>query len=174
MRNRNLKSLFFKVHIAKGCLSGIHPGHSTSINERMHRKLNRSCVVGVSLIGPQLLDEILAVLFYCHNQSLDGRRHSCNSEIVPIIHPPLPLPGTHNVGPTNMVSNEDLIKVKQSQRLENDDRGSNLMQKLVDYINGYRKVVARLQAECRNRSISIYGLVYQEREESRLDDEHIG
>ena len=68
-------------------MSGILPGESTSINERFHRKLNRCVAIGVSIIGPELLIAILSVLFYRHNKSLEGMKHDCNSEIVPIAHP---------------------------------------------------------------------------------------
>ena len=59
------------------------------MNERFHRKLNRCLVVGVTLISPELINAILTVLFYHHNKSLCGKKHYCNSEVIPVPHPKL-------------------------------------------------------------------------------------
>ena len=67
-----------KKHILNGCLSGIQPGSGIEANERLHRLLNRSLVSGASNIGPELLEAILAIIFYCYNVKLIGRKHKCN------------------------------------------------------------------------------------------------
>ena len=131
----------------------------------MHRKLNRSCVVGVTLIGPQLLTQILTVLFYCHNVKLDGERHKCNSEIVPVLHPPLKPSGTRNIGYVAPLATEVLSRVELSQNIQvSDDRGSGVIERLIDYIDDYRNLISRIQAKSCGHTISIYGLVYQEKE----------
>ncbi|XP_066934802.1 uncharacterized protein [Clytia hemisphaerica] len=77
-----------KVHIEKGCLSGIAPGDGTEQNENLHRLLNRSLLRGVSFVGHELLLAILTLLFYYHNERTNGKKHKCNSKIVPIFPPP--------------------------------------------------------------------------------------
>ena len=56
-----------KVHIERGCLSGLPPDEGTENNERLHRYLNRSFLRGASVISPELAGGILAVIFYAYN-----------------------------------------------------------------------------------------------------------
>ena len=56
-----------KVHIERGCLSGLPPDGGTENNERLHRYLNRSFLRGASVISPELAGAILAVIFYAYN-----------------------------------------------------------------------------------------------------------
>lgn len=63
------QAVLIKVHIEQNCLSDINPGHGTEGNERLHRTLNRSCVVGATLIGHELIKMLLAVIFFHHNRS---------------------------------------------------------------------------------------------------------
>ena len=55
-----------KVHIERGCLSGLPPDGGTENNERLHRYLNRSFLRGASVISPELAGAILAVIFYVY------------------------------------------------------------------------------------------------------------
>ena len=56
-----------KVHIERGCLSGLPPDGGTENNERLHRYLNKSFLRGASVISPELAGAILAVIFYAYN-----------------------------------------------------------------------------------------------------------
>ena len=56
-----------KVHIERGCVSGLSPDGGTENNERLHRYLNRSFLWGASVISPELAGAILAVIFYAYN-----------------------------------------------------------------------------------------------------------
>ena len=54
-----------KEHISAGCLSGIPPGYSTSINESLHEKLN-DLFAGAKM-GPELALALLTIFFYSWN-----------------------------------------------------------------------------------------------------------
>ena len=56
-----------KVHIERGCLSGLPPDGGTENSERLHRHLDRSFLWGASVISPELAGAILAVIFYAYN-----------------------------------------------------------------------------------------------------------
>ncbi|XP_066913274.1 uncharacterized protein [Clytia hemisphaerica] len=83
--NKEIENL--KKHILNGCLSGIGPGHGTENNENLHRLLNRSLLRGVSFVSHELLLAILTILFFYHNQNIRGKKHTCNSRIIPIFSP---------------------------------------------------------------------------------------
>lgn len=50
------------VHIRKGCLSGIPPGHGTNRNERLHRDLNHC--LGHSRYGVELAYGLITSVFF--------------------------------------------------------------------------------------------------------------
>ena len=56
-----------KVHIERGCLSGLPLDGGTENNERLHRYLNRRFLWGASVISPELAVAILAVIIYAYN-----------------------------------------------------------------------------------------------------------
>ena len=56
-----------KVHIERGCLSGLPSDGGTENNERLHRYLNRSFLRGASVLSQVLSGVILAVIFYAYN-----------------------------------------------------------------------------------------------------------
>ena len=60
---QHIKNL--KEHISSGCLSGIPPGYSTSINESLHEKLN-DLFAGAKM-GPELALALLTIFFYSWN-----------------------------------------------------------------------------------------------------------
>ena len=71
-----------KVHIKKGCLSGIPPGFGTEKNEQLHRLLNRSLLSGATRINIELAVALISVLFYYHSKRVaSNRKHSCSSRI---------------------------------------------------------------------------------------------
>ncbi|XP_066927265.1 uncharacterized protein, partial [Clytia hemisphaerica] len=76
-----------KKHVEKGCLSDIGVGHGTEGNESLHRLLNRSCLRGATVIGPELMESVLTVIFYHYNAKIGGIPHKCNSSIVPVFPP---------------------------------------------------------------------------------------
>ena len=155
-----LKS-FFQKHITNGCLSGIAPGHGTNLNERFHRKLNRSLVVGVTLISPELITAILTALFYHHNKSLCGKKHKHNSEIVPIRHPPLKVVYNHNEG--QVIPNNYIVKIKQllpvTNTFPNDSYADEIFEKLYCMIRQQYQVVQELKGQCTNKTVTIYDMV---------------
>lgn len=77
-----------KVHIRKGCLSQIPPGHGTECNERLHHTLNESLLCGSSIISPEIAIAVLSLIFYGINCQRNGKKHKNNARIVPFI--PLP------------------------------------------------------------------------------------
>ena len=64
-----------KVHIERGCFSGLPPDGGTENNERLHHYLNRRFLRGASVISPELAGAILMVIFYAYNaRSINGKR----------------------------------------------------------------------------------------------------
>lgn len=76
--NEQVKNLH--KHVALGCLSGIPPSYSTSINESLHQKIN-DLYAGAKM-GPELAFALLTVFFYAWNSR---RRNAIKG--VPIIQP---------------------------------------------------------------------------------------
>lgn len=67
-----------RVHILKGCLSGIPPGCGTNKNENLHKLINpffSRCRIGIPLALA-----LLTVLFHRHNQKVSGLQQ------LPILH----------------------------------------------------------------------------------------
>lgn len=62
-----------RVHIEKGCLSGIKPGRGTNRNENLHKDLNK--IMSNSKYGVELAYALLTVMFFNHNE-----RMAANSE----------------------------------------------------------------------------------------------
>ena len=87
-------------------------------------------VVGVPLIGPQLLIAILTVLFFHHNKCLEGERHICNAEVVPIAHPPL-----HSTSQTDNVTQDvsNVFEVISSSDNENSE-ATTILNSVLDNI----------------------------------------
>ena len=66
-----------RVHIKKGCLSGISPGFGT---EQLHRLLNRSPLSWATRKNVELAVALFSVLFYNHSKMVaSNRKHSCSS-----------------------------------------------------------------------------------------------
>ena len=59
-----------KLHIQKGCCSRLPPGGGTENNERLHRYLNRSYLRGASVLGMELAEAVLSVLFFVYNSRI--------------------------------------------------------------------------------------------------------
>jgi hypothetical protein len=74
-------------HINSGCLSGILPGEGTEKNERFHRHLRRSLLVGANTISPELAVACLTVSIYVWNCRKKKQRHSKNQRVFPIVPP---------------------------------------------------------------------------------------
>ena len=77
-----------RVHVKKGCLSGIHPGQGTECNERLHLTLNKSLLCGATTIGPEIAIAVITLIFYALNCKKEGKKHEGNSRIIPFV--PLP------------------------------------------------------------------------------------
>ena len=141
------------------------PGHSTSINERFHRKLNRCMVVGASRIGPQLIVAILSVLFYQHNKSLEGKKHICNSQVVPIEHP-IESPNdeeTKNLEDMNIIENLHFINDSSiSLHCSDDHKKIGILNTICNNIDAHHKTIKELHMRCKNRLVSIYTLIPKE------------
>ena len=69
-----------KKHIQQGCLSGIPPGYSTSINESLHNKINN--LFAGAKMGPELALALLTVFFYSWNSR---RKNKING--LPVVEP---------------------------------------------------------------------------------------
>ncbi len=76
-----------RKHINTGCLSGILPGEGTQKNERFHRHLRRSLLVGANSISPELAIACLTVAIYAWNCQRKKQKHSKNQRVFPIIPP---------------------------------------------------------------------------------------
>ena len=59
-----------KKHVEKGCVSGVPPGGGTENNERLHRYLNRSLLLGATCLSVEVAKAVLTVLFYVYNSSI--------------------------------------------------------------------------------------------------------
>jgi hypothetical protein len=66
------------VHIRKGCLSGIPPGHGTSRNERLHRDLNHCLSQGK--YGVELAYGLITSIFFNHNEKTVSRLEKRDSK----------------------------------------------------------------------------------------------
>lgn len=62
-----------RIHIKKGCLSGLLPGEGTEPNESLDHTLNKTLLCGATTIGPELVFAILTLLFYGINCKIDGK-----------------------------------------------------------------------------------------------------
>lgn len=77
-----------RIHILKGCISGLSPGQGTECNERLHHTLNESLLCGASTISPEIAIAVLSLLFYGLNCKKTGKKHQNNARVVPFM--PLP------------------------------------------------------------------------------------
>ena len=57
-----------RVHIQKGCLSGIKPGRGTNRNENLHKDLNK--IMSCSKYGVELAYALLTITFFSHNERM--------------------------------------------------------------------------------------------------------
>ena len=57
-----------KIHMKRGCLSGIQPGRGTNRNEALHKKLNN--IMCSSWYGVELAYSFLTTCFFNHNEKL--------------------------------------------------------------------------------------------------------
>ena len=62
-----------RVHVKKGCFSGIHPGQGTECNERLHQTLNKSLLCGATTIGPEIAIAVITLMFYALNCRKEGK-----------------------------------------------------------------------------------------------------
>ena len=76
-----------RKHINKGCLSNILPGEGTGKNERFHRHLRRSLLVGASTISPELAVACLTLALYVWNNKRKNLKHYKNQRVIPITPP---------------------------------------------------------------------------------------
>ena len=140
------------------------------MNERFHRKLNRCLVVGVTLISPELITAILTVLFYHHNKSLSGKNHKCNSEVIPIRHPPLKAVYNHNE--SHPIPKNYILKINQylpvTNVFPNDAYAEEIFKKLYCMIRQQYHVVQALKERCTNKTITLYDLVPFDSEEEEI------
>jgi len=83
---RELENL--RIHVKKGCISGIEPGQGTECNERLHQTLNKSLLCGATKIGPEIAIAVITLIFYALNCRREGKKHEGNSRIIPFV--PLP------------------------------------------------------------------------------------
>lgn len=60
-----------RVHVKKGCLSGIKPGRGTNRNENLHKDLNK--IMSNSKYGVELAYALLTVNFFNHNERMAAK-----------------------------------------------------------------------------------------------------
>ena len=60
-----------RVHMKKGCLSGIQPGRGTNRNENLHKDLNN--IMSSSRYGVELAYALLTVIFFNHNERMAAK-----------------------------------------------------------------------------------------------------
>jgi len=62
-----------RIHIQKGCLSGIKPGRGTNRNEELHKDLNK--IFSSSRYGVELAYALFTTCFYRHNEKISAREN---------------------------------------------------------------------------------------------------
>ena len=72
-------------HIHAGCLTSILPGEGAQKNERFHRHLRRSLLVGANIISSELAVACLTVSIYVWNCRRKKRTHSNNQRVYPTV-----------------------------------------------------------------------------------------
>ena len=60
-----------RIHIQKGCFSGIKPGRGTNRNEELHKDLNK--IFSSSRYGVELAFAMFTTCFYRHNEKISAR-----------------------------------------------------------------------------------------------------
>ena len=60
-----------RVHMKKGCLSGIKPGRGTNRNEELHKNLNN--IMSASRYGVELAYGLFTECFFRHNVKMASR-----------------------------------------------------------------------------------------------------
>ena len=71
-----------RVHMKRGCLSGIQPGRGTNRNENLHKNIN--LIMSSSKYGVELAYGLLTVCFFDHNERMEAK--SKNIPVRPIQH----------------------------------------------------------------------------------------
>ena len=127
------------------------------MNERFHRKLNRCCLVGVTLISPELITAILTVLIYHHNKSLMGAKHKCNAEIIPVEHPSLRLSPTFEENSSVEIPQHVLQRIDEG--LSENDHQEDLFGKLYNSLQTQRRIILKLKGMCKNKLVTLYDMV---------------
>ena len=121
-----------RVHIKKGCLSGIYPGQGTECNERLHQTLNKSLLCGATTIGPEIAIAILSLIFYAVNCKKQGRRHVSNAKVVPFV----PLPSSLiEEDSTSMKRSESALNNGKKIQLDNVWRACQMDKNRLDQIS---------------------------------------
>ncbi|XP_031559544.1 uncharacterized protein LOC116295769 [Actinia tenebrosa] len=166
-----------KVHIRKGCLSGINPGEGTEGNEVLHHFINRCLLCGSTTIGPELAIAVLTILFYSLNSKKKERKHERNARTN--IYMPIEGVITKNYGLehkkslTKKVLQEDNSRKekgctttdgkecsKDSSVLLVADHIQNLCNEVIaetilNHVETMHSILDRINKECNNRSFNI-------------------
>ena len=69
-----------KLHMIKGCLTGIKPGRGTNRNEALHRKLNK--MVESSRYGVELAYALFTTFFCLHNEKIAAKKEDRRERII--------------------------------------------------------------------------------------------
>ena len=69
-----------KLHMSKGCLSGIKPGRGTNRNEALHKKLNR--IVTSSRYGVELAYALFSTIFFVHNEKIAAKKENRRERVI--------------------------------------------------------------------------------------------
>lgn len=78
---RELENL--RIHVKKGCISGIDSGQVTECNERLHQTLNKSLLCGATKIGPEIAIAVITLIFYALNCRREGKNTKETQEYYP-------------------------------------------------------------------------------------------
>ena len=139
-----------KVHINKGCLSGIPPGSGTEDNERLHRYLNRSFIKGANVISPELARAVLTVLFYVHNSKLLSEKKSKTSYF--------------KLVPFNEVACEEFrnnVEISNNFIMRQDDlKDTNVMSGLIHCIEGIHSSLLDIGQQCQRKGFHLDKLLF--------------
>ena len=149
-----------KVHINKGCLSGIPPGSGTEDNERHHRYLNRSFIKGANVISPELARAVLTLMFYVHNSKLLTEKKSKTSYF--------------NLVPFNQVASEEFRNnVEDSNNIimqQGDLKDTDVMSGLIACIEGIHSSLLDIGQQCQRKGFHLDKLLFSS---ENLDKEQV-
>lgn len=101
--------------------------------------------IGVSFVGHELLLAILTLLFFYHNEKLQGIKHKCNSKIVPVFPP-----RTNN--DRKVDKSTSLYKTSDKNLITSDTNANRtLIDAAFQIIGATRIVVAEMENMCLHR-----------------------